>query len=106
MTDLSSLYINLDTPTNSPFKTTLLRFICAKVSRIGYSHNRVDPAPGFLPLCDDSYLKQLKKNWLHQKSEQTNSVAEKAISELEDELLREELDQSPLLVIATTRDLI
>ncbi|CAC5379307.1 unnamed protein product [Mytilus coruscus] len=70
---------------------------------------RVDPAPGFRPLCDDSYLKQLNISIEigRVKNQNKNPVADKAIAELEDELLREERDQSPLsentLVIATTR---
>ncbi|CAG2187683.1 unnamed protein product [Mytilus edulis] len=70
---------------------------------------RVDPAPGFRPLCDDSYLKQLNISIEigRVKNRNKNPVADKAIAELEDELLREEHDHSPLsentLVIATTR---
>ncbi|VDI74273.1 Hypothetical predicted protein [Mytilus galloprovincialis] len=70
---------------------------------------RVDPAPGFRPLCDDSYLKQLNNSIEigQVKNQNKNPVADKAIAELEDELLREERDHSPLsentLVIATTR---
>ncbi|VDI36804.1 Hypothetical predicted protein [Mytilus galloprovincialis] len=70
---------------------------------------RVDPAPGFRPLCDDSYLKQLNISIEigRVKNRNKNPVADKAIAELEDELLREERDHSPLsentLVIATTR---
>ncbi|VDH93647.1 Hypothetical predicted protein [Mytilus galloprovincialis] len=70
---------------------------------------RVDLAPGFRPLCDDSYLKQLNISIEigRVKNQNKNPVADKAIAELEDELLREERDHSPLsentLVIATTR---
>ncbi|CAC5425523.1 unnamed protein product [Mytilus coruscus] len=70
---------------------------------------RVDPAPGFRSLCDDSYLKQLNISIEigHVKNQNKNPVADKAIAELEDELLREERNQSSLsentLVIATTR---
>ncbi|CAC5371066.1 unnamed protein product [Mytilus coruscus] len=70
---------------------------------------RVDPAPGFRPLCDDSYLKKLNISIEigRVKNQNKNPVADKAIAELEDELLREERDNSPLsvntLVIATTR---
>ena len=70
---------------------------------------RVDLAPGFRPLCDDSYLKQLSISIEigRVKNQNKNPVTDKAIAELEDKLLREELDHSPLsentLVIATTR---
>ncbi|CAC5380497.1 unnamed protein product [Mytilus coruscus] len=70
---------------------------------------RVDPAPGFRLLSDDSYLKQLNISIEigRVKNQNKNSVADKAIAELEDELLREERDQSPLsentLLIDTTR---
>ncbi|CAC5388159.1 unnamed protein product [Mytilus coruscus] len=70
---------------------------------------RVDPAPGFRPLCDDSFLKQLNISIEigRVKNRNINPVADKAIAEFEDELLREERHQSPLsentLVIATTR---
>ncbi|CAC5388138.1 unnamed protein product [Mytilus coruscus] len=68
---------------------------------------RIDPAPGFRPLCDDSYLKQLNISIGRVKNQNKNPVVDKAIAELEDELLREERDQSPLsvktLVIVTTR---
>ncbi|CAC5401057.1 unnamed protein product [Mytilus coruscus] len=70
---------------------------------------RVDPAPGFRPLCDDSYLKKLNISIEigRVKNQNKNPVADKAIAELEDELLREERDNSLLsentLVIATTR---
>ncbi|CAC5408989.1 unnamed protein product [Mytilus coruscus] len=70
---------------------------------------RVDPAPGFCPLCDDSYLKQLNISIEigRVKNQNKNPVADKAIAELEDELLREDRDHSPLsentLGIATTR---
>ncbi|CAC5406290.1 unnamed protein product [Mytilus coruscus] len=70
---------------------------------------RVDPAPGFRPLCDDSYLKQLNISIEigRVRNQNKNPVADKAIAELEGELLREERDQPPLseniLVIATTR---
>ncbi|CAC5370953.1 unnamed protein product [Mytilus coruscus] len=70
---------------------------------------RVDPAPGFRPLCDDSYLKKLNISIEigRVRNQNKNPVADKAIAGLEDELLREERDDSPLsentLVIATTR---
>ncbi|CAC5377269.1 unnamed protein product [Mytilus coruscus] len=70
---------------------------------------RVDPAPGFRPLCDDLYLKQLNISIEigRVKNQNKNSVADKAIAEDEDELLREERDQSLLfentLVIVTMR---
>ncbi|VDI14922.1 Hypothetical predicted protein [Mytilus galloprovincialis] len=70
---------------------------------------RVDPAPGFCPLCDDSYLKQLNISIEigRVKTQNKNPVANKAIAELEDELLRKERSHSHLsentLVIATTR---
>ncbi|MES9971553.1 MAG: hypothetical protein ABW092_16090, partial [Candidatus Thiodiazotropha sp.] len=53
---------------------------------------RVDPAPGFIALKDDSLLKQLLINIEigRVKNVNKNPVAEKAIQELEEELLRQE----------------
>ncbi|CAC5396858.1 unnamed protein product [Mytilus coruscus] len=94
----------------SPSKTV----ICPKsITILAFKRSQccrsIDPAPGFRPLCDDSYLKQLNISIEigRVNNQNKNPVADKAIAELEDELLREERDQSPLsentLVIATTR---
>ena len=70
---------------------------------------RVDPAPGFRSLHDDEILKQfnISLDIGRVKNPNKNPVAEKAIAELEDEILREEKGQSPLnevsLAVATAR---
>ena len=58
---------------------------------------RVDPAPGFRSLHDDEILKQfnIPLDIGRVKNPNKNPVAEKAIAELEDEILREEKGQSP-----------
>ena len=53
---------------------------------------RVDPAPGFIALKDDSLLQQLRINIEvgRVKNVNKNPVAERAVQELEEELLRQE----------------
>lgn len=70
---------------------------------------RVDPAPGFVALKDDDTLKRLciSIEIGRVKNVNKNPVAEKAIFELEDELLRQEPGGGPVsqlgLAIATAR---
>jgi len=69
----------------------------------------VDPAPGFRSLQDDPFLKQfsISVEVGRVKNPNKNPVAEKAIAEFEDELLREEHGESPIseltLAVATAR---
>ena len=70
---------------------------------------RVDPAPGFRSLQDDPFFKQFNISIEvgRVKNPNKNPVAEKAIAELEDEILREERGESPIselsLSVATAR---
>lgn len=70
---------------------------------------RVDPAPGFVSLRNDRLLQQLgiSVDIGHPKNTNKNPVAEKAISELVDELLRQNTGGGPVsdlnLAIATAR---
>ena len=70
---------------------------------------RVDPAPGFRSLQDDPFLKQfnISVEVGRVKNSNKNPVAEKAITEFEDELFREEHGESPIsiltLAVATAR---
>ena len=72
---------------------------------------RVDPAPGFVALVNDSTLLRMGiclEIGIIQKNNK-NPVAEKAVSEIEDELLRQELGGGPvsprILAIATSTQL-
>ncbi|CAB4013135.1 Retrovirus-related Pol poly from transposon opus, partial [Paramuricea clavata] len=70
---------------------------------------RVDPAPGFVALRTDPTLKRLGLSLeiAHVKNTNKNPVAEKAIAELEEEILRQAPNGGPIstvtLAIATSR---
>ena len=70
---------------------------------------RVDPAPGFVPMSNNDSLKHLNITIEvgRVKNKNRNPVAEKAVRELEEELIRQEPGRSPVsevgLAIATAR---